>query len=137
MPRIIPLLATAMSTTKKKKSKPIVQRNIPAHPSTTIINRNFTKRSTGIGLLSTTTVSSFAPLKPKATQEPSDDSSETLLYSDVDEELLEIVEKKRQRPSRSVNVSDLDPCLPFVSRANPTTDIVGGMASSSPGRVHG
>ena len=99
-----------MATTKRKKSKPIVQRGIPAGPSETVTNREF-KRSATSRLVATTSVSSSrssTPLNSNTADEPSDNSTETGYYSDVDEELLKKGGKeKRKRSSGSVSVRAL------------------------------
>lgn len=138
VPRIIPLTGTAMAP-KRKKQKPLVQRNIPAYASATITAHEF-KQSTGSQVVATTTLLSSRPSTPLATAttyEPNN-SAETQVYSDVDEGLLEKVEKtKRQRPSRSVNVRPVQTSPALSPQPTQPTGIVGGMASSIPGRIYG
>jgi hypothetical protein len=110
-----------MTGPKKRKSKPIFQRNIPATPPAAINAHEF-RRSTGSHLLSTTTVlsstsRSSAPLTTRPSHESPDDPLGTQLYSDVYEKLLEKVER-RKRPSQSVSVSEPGPCYHFASQPN-------------------
>lgn len=131
-----------MSTSKKKKSRPIIQQNIPANPSITVKAKEF-KRSAGSRLKSTTSLSSSSrtpiPLAPQTAHEDADGPTDIQLYSDVEEELLEKPGKKgRERSSRSVSVSTMSPPLPYVSLLVFTqqTDALGRVAPV-PGRVHG
>ena len=132
-----------MSTSKRKKNKPLIQRNIPANPSITIKAQEF-KRSTASRLVSTTSLSSSsrspAPLVPQTAHECPDDPTDLQLYSDVEEELLDKSSKKgRERKSRSVSVSNSHSLLPspfsLLSLTQPT-DAVRRVASISR-RIHG
>lgn len=99
-----------VSTKKKRRPRPFVQKHLPSGQSATITTREF-KRSSASHLVSVTSVSSSrssTPLPTNTTHESSSDATETQLYSDVDEELLEnVARKKRKGPSRSVSVSTL------------------------------
>lgn len=127
-----------MSTSKKKKQKPIIHRNLPASPSTTVRTREF-KRLPGSRLVSTTTTSSSrssTPLHPQLSHGRSDEPSESQFYSDVDEETQESVRKKdRKGPSRSVNVSAFDLSL-LRALLTQRIDVVGPVDSTQ-GRTPG
>lgn len=113
---------TAMATTRRKKTKPIIQRGIPAGPSETVTNREFSKRPATSRLIATTSVSSSrssTPLASKTADEHCDDPTEMEFYSDVDEELLgKAREKQSKGSSRSVSVSESGSFAPYSKLTN-------------------